>query len=120
MIPRRGVPHDMTKYAVRVKKTGAYVSWPKNGSGNIKTVASLDKASLFKSEAKAVEAIEDSPFLLKRGRSILSPDAEAAAWAECGDDTEEEMKAKGYKAFFATDKDLEVVHVHVEVSLTAR
>lgn len=108
----------MKKYAVRVKETGAYVSWPKNGRGDIKTVTSLDKASLFKSEAKAVEAIDDSPLLLKRGGSILSPDEETAAWAEYEDATEEEMKAKGYKAFFATDKDLEVVPV--EVSLTAK
>jgi hypothetical protein len=108
----------VTKYAVRVKQTGAYVSWPKNGRGDIKTVKSLDKATLFKSEDRAVQSIDDSPLLLKRGGSILSPDEEEAAWAECEDLTQEEMVAKGYHAFFATDEYLEVVTVDVE--LTAR
>jgi len=107
----------MTKYAVRVKQTGAYISWSKNGRGNIKQVASLDKASLFKSEDKAVEAIDDSPYLLKRGRSILPPDEDEAVWAECREDSDEEMKAKGYVPFFATLKHLEVVRVEVVVVL---
>ena len=91
-------------FVLKIRQTGDYIRFPKNGNGDIKPVSDIREATKFSSSEKALaKADEEQPLLVidqRLGEQFLDANETAKFWKEHDNATSEEIEEEGYSLVF--------------------